>query len=90
MKFYDRVATTVATKIKKGASGKQILLEKLYFTASTTGTVAVTDGVKTYTFDVVAGINNEFCHNIAFEPDADVTITPTGPSVSIFADYTFK
>ena len=90
MKFYARVATTVAATIKKGAAGKQITIHDMIFTASEGGTVAITDGVNSYTIDVVAGINTEFCHDLVFEPNTNVTITPTGPSLSIFANYTYK
>ncbi len=90
MQHYARVATTVATKIQKGSDTLQTLVHSILFTATTTGTVAVTDGSKTITIDVIAGINNLFEHPIAFAPGADVTITPTGPTVSVFAEYTYK
>lgn len=90
MLFYSRTATTVAQTIKKGATNKQIEIHKMILTASTAGTVVITDGSNSYTIDVVAGINNPFCQALTFLPDCDVTITPTGPSLSTFAEYTYK
>lgn len=80
----------MAATIKKGGTNKQVSIQKITFTATTGGTVVVTDGITSYTFDVVAGINTEFCTGLVFAPDTDVTITPTGPSLSSFVEYTYK
>lgn len=90
MLYYNRTATTVAQTIKKSGANKQIEIHKMILTATTAGTVVVSDGTNSYTIDVVAGINNTFCQALTFLPDCDVTITPTGPSLSTFAEYTFK
>lgn len=90
MLHYARVATTVASIIKNTGSTRQILIEKLTLTASTTGTVVITDTVVSYTIDVIAGVNPGIHMPFVFEPGKDVTITPTGPSLSIFAEFTIK
>lgn len=90
MRFYDRSLTTVAQKIKKGDANKQIMIHTIMFTASTTGTVAITDGKDTFTFDVMQGVNEEIELGLVFAPDSDVTITPTGPTLTTLAEYTYK
>lgn len=90
MKHYARVATTGSTTIKKGGTNKQTLIECLTITATTTGTIVISDGSNSYTIDVIAGINTEFCHELVFDPGTDVTFTVTGPTASIFVNYTYK
>lgn len=91
MQHYQRTATTVAGKIQKGAAGKQIVIHHMVLTATATGTVLFTDGdtANDRTVDVAVGMN-EFCMPMIFKPEADVTITPTGATVSVFAEYTHK
>lgn len=90
MQHYARTATTVASVIQKGGANKQTEITKLTVTATTTGTLALTDGTKTVTIDLIAGVNSPFCHSLIFAPGADVTITPTGPTASVFAEYSQK
>lgn len=87
---YARTATTVASVIQKAGANIQTVIAKLTVTATTTGTLALTDGTKTYTIDLIAGINPPFCTPLTFAPGADVTITPTGPTASVFAEYSQK
>jgi hypothetical protein len=90
VKHYARLLTTESTKIGKGGSNKQTQIHDLVLTATAAGTLTLTDGVKTYVLDVVAGINTEFCHDLVFEPGADVTFTAASATISIFANYTYK
>lgn len=90
MRHYARTATTVASKIQLGGTNKQTEITKLTLTATAAGTVALTDGVSTFTIDVIAGVNAPFYHSLIFAPGADVTITPTGATVSVFAEYLYK
>jgi len=84
-----RLATAGTFVLKKGSSGKQIFVHDIAYTATATSTVAFTDGKKTITLDAAVG-SNWVCKEFVFEPDADVTITVTGGTVSIFLDYGHK
>jgi hypothetical protein len=88
--YYARTATTVAHVLQKGGANIQTVINRVVITATTAGTVAFTDGTVTYTIDVVAGVNAPFHFPMIFKPGGDVTITPTGPTASVFADYSQK
>lgn len=88
--YYARTDTGVAHVLQKAGANKQTVITQITITATATGTLALTDGSKTYTIDVIAGVNSPFCAHMAFAPGTDVTITPTGPTASVFIDYSQK
>ena len=88
--YYARTDTGVAHVLQKAGANKQTVITQLTITATAAGTVAFTDGTTTYTVDVVAGVNSQFCSHMVFAPGTDITITPTGPTASVFIDYSQK
>lgn len=90
MKHYARLADTGTTVIKKGGANKQTLIEHIQLSADDVGTLTITDGIKSYVIDVIAGTNNPFCYDLVFEPGTDVTFTAGGANISVFVNYTNK
>ena len=87
---YVRLAALGTHTIKAQPDNSQILITKLRFSANGTGTVTISDGTKSFVFDVAAGMSDDFCWGLVFAGTADVTFTVATATVSIFWEHTYK
>lgn len=90
-RFEQRLAGSGTFKIKKySTSDHGIFITKLWILADGTGQLTVSDTVKTYTFDLVAGQPVEFCMGLLFDGANDVTFTAVTVNMTVFAEATYK